>query len=63
MTSSVNSKTCEIREPGASLLAFLRSDLGLTGSSRDAVRVFLAQKLPVLLTAGGSLWHWRRAGL
>lgn len=31
MTSSVNSKTCEISEPGASLLAFLRSDLGLTG--------------------------------
>ena len=32
MTSTaVNSKTCEISEPGASLLAFLRSDLGLTG--------------------------------
>ncbi len=31
MTSSVNSKTCEISEPGASLLAFLRSELGLTG--------------------------------
>jgi hypothetical protein len=31
MTSTVvNSKTCEISEPGASMLAFLRSDLGLT---------------------------------
>jgi hypothetical protein len=31
MTSTVvNSKTCEISEPGASLLAFLQSDLGLT---------------------------------
>ena len=27
----VNSRTCEISELGASLLAFLRSDLGLTG--------------------------------
>ena len=34
MTSSVvvNSKTCEIGEPGQSLLAFLRSGLGLTGA-------------------------------
>ena len=30
MTITVNSKTCEISEPGASMLAFLRSDLGLT---------------------------------
>jgi aerobic-type carbon monoxide dehydrogenase small subunit (CoxS/CutS family) len=32
MTSTVvNSKTCEISELGASLLAFFRSELGLTG--------------------------------
>ncbi len=32
MTSTVvNSKICEISEPRASLLGFLRSDLGLTG--------------------------------
>jgi aerobic carbon-monoxide dehydrogenase small subunit len=32
MTSTVvNAKTCEIGDPAGSLLAFLRSDLGLTG--------------------------------
>ena len=37
MTSSaiVNSKTCEIGEPGQSLLTFLRSDLGLTPSGQQ----------------------------
>jgi hypothetical protein len=29
---TVNAKTCEIGEPGATLLAFLRTGLGLTGA-------------------------------
>ena len=29
---TVNSKTCEIAEPGQPLLAFLRTGLGLTGA-------------------------------
>ena len=44
MTSTVvNSKTCEISEPGASMLAFLRSDLGLT-----AVKLGCARRVSVL---------------
>ncbi len=45
MTSTVvNSKTCEISEPGASMLAFLRYDLGLTAVKLGCGRVRAARE-------------------
>ena len=45
MTSTVvNSKTCEISEPGASMLAFLRSDLGLTAVKLGCGRMRAARE-------------------
>jgi aerobic-type carbon monoxide dehydrogenase small subunit (CoxS/CutS family) len=57
MTSTVvNSKTCEISEPGASLLAFLQSDLGLTRvkpGCGDGACTVLMNDVPVLAARSG----------